>query len=106
MANQLQAQAFYAILKIANIDRPVTEFIFHPTRKWRMDYAWPYYKVAVEVEGGVFSGGRHTRGVGFMGDMEKYNTATSMGWKILRVTPSTLLKIETVQLIKTTIKNN
>lgn len=28
-----------------------TEVLFHPTRKWRMDYAWPDLKIALEVHG-------------------------------------------------------
>ena len=54
----------------------VKEFKFHPIRKWRFDYAIPDHKIALEVEGGVWTGGRHTSSVGFMKDMEKYNTAT------------------------------
>lgn len=67
---------------------PVREFRFHPVRKWRFDYAWPDYRVALEQEGGVFRGGRHTSGGGFVKDMEKYNTATALGWRIIRGTPS------------------
>jgi hypothetical protein len=39
-------------------------------------------------------------------DMEKYNTLASEGWLLLRVTPSTLLKIETIKLIIKTININ
>ena len=53
-------------------------------RKWRFDYAWPAKKIAVEVEGGVFTNGRHSRGAGMAADMEKYNTATLMGWRVFR----------------------
>jgi hypothetical protein len=66
------------------------EYIFHPTRNWRLDFAWPVQKVAVEIEGGVFSGGRHTRGTGFTEDCEKYNAATLHGWRLLRFTPQML----------------
>lgn len=66
---------------------PVREHRFHPVRKWRFDYAWVEQKVALEQEGGVFRGGRHTSGVGFVKDMEKYNTATMLGWRIIRGTP-------------------
>lgn len=76
----------------------VTEFYFHPKRRWRFDYACPELKIALEVEGGVWTGGRHTRGLGFLKDMEKYNTATTMGWRILRCTPSN--KSESIDLIK------
>ena len=60
------------------------EYRFHPERKWRFDFANPHMKVAVEIEGGAFSGGRHTRGAGFVADCEKYNQATVLGWRVLR----------------------
>ena len=68
----------------------VREYVFAPPRKWRFDFAWPQFQVAVEVEGGSFVGGRHGRGPGFAKDCEKYNTATVMGWRVLRVTPRML----------------
>jgi len=51
-----------------------------------MDVAWPSDLVAVELEGGAYSGGRHTRGRGFSADCEKYSTAAAMGWRVLRFT--------------------
>jgi very-short-patch-repair endonuclease len=67
---------------------PITEYKFHPVRRWRFDFAFPDRKIAVEIEGGVFTQGRHTRGKGFSGDMEKYNAAVLLGWKLLRYTPN------------------
>lgn len=55
-------------------------------KDWRLDFAWPEKKLAVEVEGGVYSGGRHTRGVGFEEDAHKYNVLTLLGWRLLRFT--------------------
>ena len=63
------------------------EFRFHKVRRWRFDFAIPELKIAIEIEGGSWTQGRHTRGAGFQGDMEKYNTAQLMGWKVLRYTP-------------------
>lgn len=63
------------------------EHRFHPQRKWRFDWAWPLVKVAVECEGGVWTQGRHTRGAGYIGDLEKYNAAALLGWTVLRFTP-------------------
>ena len=62
------------------------EYCFHPTRRWRFDFViLPIDKqIAIEVEGGVWSSGRHTRGKGYIGDMEKYNEAALRGWKVLR----------------------
>ncbi|MDX7905198.1 DUF559 domain-containing protein [Acinetobacter baumannii] len=60
------------------------EFKFHPKRKWRADFLITGTKILVEVEGGIWSGGRHTRGKGYIGDMEKYNEAAMMGFTVLR----------------------
>ena len=60
------------------------EFQFHKTRKWRADFHIKNTKLLIEVEGGIWSGGRHTRGKGYIGDMEKYNAATMMGYQVLR----------------------
>lgn len=76
------------------------EYRFHPTRKWRFDYAIPAIRMAVEVEGGVWTGGRHTSSKGFLGDMEKYNEAALLGWCLIRTTPSLLLTSKTIELIK------
>lgn len=81
----------------------VKEFKFHPIRKWRFDYAIPAHKIAVEVEGGVWTGGRHTSPKGFLGDMEKYNTATLMGWRVFRTTPDGLCTNATLQLLREAI---
>lgn len=62
---------------------PVYEYRFHPERKWRFDIAFPYSKVAIEVHGSVFTGGRHTTGAGFSKDREKMNEAQLMGWIVL-----------------------
>lgn len=60
------------------------EYKFHPKRKWRADFLITGTKILVEVEGGIWSGGRHTRGKGYIGDMEKYNSAAMMGFTVLR----------------------
>ena len=62
----------------------VAEHKFSPTRRWRFDFCHPVLKIAVEVEGAVWVRGRHTRGSGFLKDMEKYNAAVLLGWKVLR----------------------
>jgi very-short-patch-repair endonuclease len=63
------------------------ELQFHPTRKWSFDVVIPEHSIALEIEGGSWNGGRHTRGKGFLGDMEKYNEALRLGWKVIRLTP-------------------
>ena len=67
---------------------PVNGYRFHDKRKWEFDCAWPDVKLAVEIEGGEFTRGRHTRGTGYQRDCEKYNAALDLGWRVYRYTPS------------------
>ena len=91
---------FRALCKEEGVPDPVAEHRFHPERRWRFDYAWPEAQVALEVEGGVWTRGRHVRGAGFTRDMEKYNAAALMGWIVLRTTPERLCSPETVGMVK------
>lgn len=72
--------------ELAGLPRPVSELRFAPPRRWRFDFAWEHIRLACEVEGAVFAGGRHTRGLGFEKDAEKYAEALLRGWRVLRVT--------------------
>lgn len=57
----------------------VTQYRFHPQRKWSFDFAFPSQKLAVEVDGQ-----RHRTYAGVRNDCEKFNTATLLGWRVLR----------------------
>lgn len=80
------------------------EHKFSEQRKWRFDYCNVESKTAIEIEGGAWSNGRHTRGKGFIGDMEKYNMAIVAGWVVLRFTPQQMNETKTFELIKTVIE--
>jgi very-short-patch-repair endonuclease len=81
----------------------VRELRFHPVRKWRFDLAHPGVQLAVEVEGGVWRGGRHTRGTGFSSDCEKYAEALILGWSVLRVTTDQVKSGQALQWIERAI---
>lgn len=53
---------------------------------WRLDFAWPAQRIALEVEGGVWTRGRHVRPAGFLGVVLGDIAATMQGWRLLRVT--------------------
>lgn len=74
-------------IKLASLPDPVLEHQFHEVRRWRLDMAWIDLKLAVEIHGAVYKGGRHTRGKGFTNDREKMNEAALQGWLVLEVTP-------------------
>jgi very-short-patch-repair endonuclease len=91
-------------LERAALPQPERECRFHPVRRWRFDYAWPQQRVALEVEGAIWVQGRHTRGSGFLKDMEKYNTAASHGWLVLRTTPDALGSSETFAFVEEALR--
>lgn len=82
---------------IKTLPEPLLDYRFHPTRRWKLDFAWPEAispwtphfikgKFAVEIEGGTWIAGRHIRPAAFEADCEKYAEALIMGWRVLRVT--------------------
>ena len=80
--------AVQAWLKAHGLPPCEFEYRFHPERMWRFDLAWVDAQVAVEIHGGVFAFGHHTRGKGFLDDREKIGTAITLGWKVLEVAPT------------------
>lgn len=95
-------RTFFAMLDKEGIPHPIQEHKFHDKRKWRFDFAWIDNKLAMEIEGGIHirGGGRHNRGTGYEKDMEKYNAANALGWRLLRFSPQSMYLKESIELIK------
>jgi hypothetical protein len=70
----------------------VPEFIFHPTRRWRYDRAWPAHRLVVDIDGGAWlhrhgkTAHSHGQGAGFERDRKKDAEAMLLGFRVLRVT--------------------
>lgn len=77
---------FAAQIANAGLPTPEREFVFHPTRAWRFDFCWIDALIAIEIDGGTWTSGRHTRGKGYEEDAEKRNEAALMGWTVFNVT--------------------
>lgn len=78
------------------------EYRFHPQRRWRADFAFPDEDppLLVEVEGGVYSRGRHVRPKGFEDDAKKYAEATLLGYRVLRLTGKMVTSGEGLKLVQ------
>ena len=78
------------------------ELQFDEHRKFRFDYALPDYKLAIEIDGGIWQegGGRHNRASGWLVDQEKLNLAVSQGWRILHFTPQQQNTMKTLDIIR------
>src|SRR5262245_20400337 len=77
----------------------VRELQFSPPRKWRFDYAWPEQKVALEVQGGIWTRGRHVRGAALLREYDKLNAAAIAGWRVLFTTPERLMTDGILQMM-------
>lgn len=82
--------------KLPSVER---EFRFHPVRKWRFDFAWPAQKFAVEIDGGLWVNGRHSRAKGLMADMEKRNAAQELGWMVFHFPPQQVKSGEAIETV-------
>ena len=96
---------FLATLRTLGVCLPVREWRFHETRKWRFDYAWLAPRLALEVQGGVWTGGKHGRGAGIVKDHEKANAAAVLGWRILYCTPTQLTTPAFAVLVRDALAN-
>ena len=91
MGKRDKRDLFIAYWKMLGDNTPYeTELVALKPRKFRFDIAFVEHKVAIEIDGGVWTGGRHTRGKGYTSDCVKNNLAIERGWVMLRYTPQML----------------
>jgi very-short-patch-repair endonuclease len=92
------SQQFVRLWELCRGPALVTELRFHPDRRWRFDFAHEASKVAIEINGGIWSNGRHVRGTGYLRDREKINAAQALGWKVFELGTGQVT-LDNVQLI-------
>lgn len=97
---------FVQLCKQSGLPEPVAEYRFHAVRRFRFDFAWPTLRVALEVDGGVWTKGAHGRGTGIVRDQEKHNYAACMGWVVIRCVPKDLHSAATFAFLKQAMKVN
>lgn len=120
MASPLEASLAFQ-LRALRVEQPVQEFRFAAhhvgwgpgirarlkaagLKNWAFDFAWPDLMFAAEVEGGAFTGGRHTRGSGFTEDCLKYHHAQRLGWTVYRCDGKLIGSGDAVKLIQALIE--
>ena len=79
------AQRFEALWQRWGGPELAREYRFSAARKWRADYCHEPTRTLIELEGGIYSGGRHVRAEGYRNDVEKYNAAAMLGYTVLRL---------------------
>jgi hypothetical protein len=61
------------------------EYKFHPTRRFRFDWALPEQMIAWEYDGIMSGQASHASIGGILRDSEKINEAQRLGWDVYRV---------------------
>ena len=87
-------------IKAAKLAVPERQYRYAPPRKLRSDFAFPDNRLLVEVQGGVFNRKAHGSITGILADIDRLNTATLTGWRLLRVTPAQVQSGEALALIE------
>ena len=97
----LPERIFLNRCELAGLPRPDLQVRAIPERRWRWDFGWPAQRVLVEINGGQWTGGRHTRpGAGYEGDLRKANAAAAAGWTVLAFTPGMVERGEAVEVLR------
>jgi len=89
-------------IRAAGLPAPEREFVFHPIRKFRLDFAWPERRIGVEVQG-LGRGGRmggHQTAAGMRRDCEKTNLADAMGWRVLLFTTGQVRDLSAIKVLQ------
>jgi hypothetical protein len=79
---------FLALCESWRLPRPEPEYQFAPPRKWRFDWCWFSHHLALEIQGGLFTGGRHVRGAALLAEHEKLCNAAIAGYRVLFCIPA------------------
>jgi len=98
-------EIFLSQCKACGMPIPEREHKFMKLRRFRLDFAWVDLMLGVEIEGGVWTGGRHTRGAGYSKDLEKYNLAAMHGWTVYRFTTQDVKKEIAIAFMTIIIRN-
>lgn len=93
-------------IQASELPEPEREYHFHGSRRWRFDFAWPDRRLALEIEGGQFTKGRHNRSIGMEGDCRKYNSAMLLGWRVLRCPTSMVKSGEYLTVLEEALKRD
>lgn len=91
--------ALYTRLERHGLPPGVGQYRFVPGRLYRFDRAWAAQLVAVEIQGGLWVNGAHSRGSGVERDCVKLSIAAALGWRVLPISKAMIESGQAVELI-------
>ncbi len=89
-------------LKAAGLPEPTEEILFAASlgRRYRADLVYQDKKIIIEIEGGVYTKQAHGSITGILRDIEKYNIAAVLGYRVIRILPGWIQTGEAVEWIR------
>jgi len=100
MAKSNLEELLLLLIRAEGLPEPEREYRFHDTRRWRLDFAYPDKKIGIEVQGGTYIRGAHSRGTGLERDYEKYNQAQVLGWDVYQFSRKMIESGEAIETIR------
>lgn len=109
--------AFYAQLVAAGLPLPERQVRLipiqrkkpeHPKKLYtrhRADFAWLAERIVLEIQGGTWAGGRHTRGAGYSGDCQKMAWLQLEGFTVYYATSEQVKSGEALAWIQEALQN-
>lgn len=79
-----------AIIQIGAQGQYVREYRFSDETDHRADFAFPQWRILVEIDGNIWVKGGHSSGAGILRDIAKTNLAAVNGWTLLRFDTGTI----------------
>ena len=93
-------------MQFVGLPTPEREYRFAPPRRYRADFAYPERKILVEVQGGIYTRGAHSRGIGLERDYEKLNLAQLLGYKVFQFSRKMIESGEAISILEKSLKEN
>jgi len=88
---QSSEDTFALVVKASGLPAIRRRFLFARQvlgRKWEADFAYPEYRLLIEIDGGIWrrGGGAHSHPSAILRDIDKANDAAYLGYHVLRFT--------------------
>jgi very-short-patch-repair endonuclease len=107
MAKSELEETLLLLIRAEGLPEPEREYMFAKSigRRWRLDFAYPEKRIGIEVQGGTYIRGAHSRGTGLERDYEKYNQAQVLGWDVYQFSRKMIESGEAIETIKRVLES-
>ena len=107
MVTQSELEELFAFqVKAAGLPEPEREAAVIPGRKFRFDFCFREARLLIEINGGTFTKGGHSSGLGLRRDYEKLRLAQDHGWKVYPFDAQAVRSGEAVEQVRKALEGD